>query len=112
TAEQSHLLVDISDGALAVDLSGPGPSPRPFAEPVGLLAATRHQLFMKRAVDIVGAIVGMVVLSPVALAIAIAIKLTSRGSVLYKQTRVGKDGREFTFLKFRSMRMGADYEKE
>ncbi len=50
----------------------------------------------------------LLVLSPVLLGIALAVKLTSRGPVLFRQTRVGVDGREFTMLKFRSMVAGAD----
>jgi lipopolysaccharide/colanic/teichoic acid biosynthesis glycosyltransferase len=48
------------------------------------------------------------VLSPVALLIAVAIKLTSRGPILYRQQRIGYQGRPFTMLKFRSMRVDND----
>ena len=50
----------------------------------------------------------LLVLCPVLVGIALAVKLTSRGPVLFRQTRVGVDGREFTMLKFRSMVAGAD----
>jgi exopolysaccharide biosynthesis polyprenyl glycosylphosphotransferase len=52
--------------------------------------------------------VGLLVLAPLLVAIAIAIKLDSPGPVFYRQERVGKDGRRFWILKFRSMRQDAD----
>jgi exopolysaccharide biosynthesis polyprenyl glycosylphosphotransferase len=58
---------------------------------------------MKRLMDIVGSLLAMVIFSPLFLAIAAAIKLTSEGPVLFKQTRIGQWGETFTFLKFRSM---------
>jgi lipopolysaccharide/colanic/teichoic acid biosynthesis glycosyltransferase len=67
------------------------------------------QLIMKRAIDIVfGCLLALLCL-PVCLIIAIAIKLTSKGPVLYKQQRVGQYGRQFTFLKFRSMYANNDH---
>jgi undecaprenyl-phosphate galactose phosphotransferase len=67
--------------------------------------------FSKRLFDFVLAGVGIVVLSPVFLAIAAAIKLDSRGSVFYRQTRVGKNGKVFDFYKFRSMLVGSDQDE-
>lgn len=64
--------------------------------------------FWKRVLDIIGSVVLILFLSPVLLAIAIVIKLTSKGSIIYKQTRVGRFGKEFSFLKFRSMYEDAD----
>jgi lipopolysaccharide/colanic/teichoic acid biosynthesis glycosyltransferase len=63
---------------------------------------------MPRAFDIVIAALALVVLSPILLAAAIAIKLGSRGPVIYRQLRVGKDGREFELLKLRTMVQGSD----
>jgi len=57
----------------------------------------------KRALDIVGSACGLLLLSPVLLAIATAIKLSSKGPVLFRQQRVGQFGTPFVFLKFRSM---------
>lgn len=57
----------------------------------------------KRACDIILSILGIIVLSPVMLIIAIAIKLNSRGPIIYSQKRVGEFGKLFTFYKFRSM---------
>ncbi|HEY3383881.1 MAG TPA: TIGR03013 family XrtA/PEP-CTERM system glycosyltransferase [Vicinamibacterales bacterium] len=62
----------------------------------------------KRAVDVVAATVGLLVAMPVMLLMALAIKLTSPGSVLYHQVRVGLQGRDFRVHKFRSMRADAE----
>jgi exopolysaccharide biosynthesis polyprenyl glycosylphosphotransferase len=62
----------------------------------------------KRAIDLLGAMVALVVLSPLMLLIALMVKLESRGPVFYRSSRIGKNGRSFTFLKFRSMVDGAD----
>jgi lipopolysaccharide/colanic/teichoic acid biosynthesis glycosyltransferase len=66
---------------------------------------TKSNLYsaIKRVVDIVGSACALVFLSPVLLAIAVAIKFTSKGPVLFRQQRVGQFGTPFTFLKFRSM---------
>lgn len=63
---------------------------------------------LKRAIDVTGSALGLVVLSPVFLAIGLLIKLTSKGPVLFCQRRVGWKGKEFTFLKFRSMSDNTD----
>jgi len=68
-------------------------------------------LLLKRAVDLVMALAVTVVLSPLFLVVALAIKLTSRGPVLYRQTRCGLGGRQFTLYKFRSMHAGADQQR-
>jgi len=61
------------------------------------------KLALKRALDLIGSAVLLVIVSPVFLLIALAIKLTSSGPVFFRQTRVGLNGRHFTLLKFRSM---------
>lgn len=66
------------------------------------------ELSLKRAIDIVGAIVGMLLFMPVMLITALAIKATSPGPVIFKQARLGKQGVPFTFYKFRSMHMNTD----
>jgi len=65
-------------------------------------------MVVKRVFDIVVSIVGIIVSAPSMVIIAIAIKLTSPGPVLYKQLRMSLDGREFWMLKFRSMRVDAE----
>lgn len=70
----------------------------PFA---GLRSATYR--VTKRAFDFIFALIGLIVASPLFLVVAIAIKLTSKGPVFFRQRRTGKDGKEFDILKFRSM---------
>lgn len=65
---------------------------------------------VKRVVDVALALLGIALSLPVMLAVAAAVKLSSRGPVLYRQTRVGLGDREFSLVKFRSMR--ADAEKD
>jgi exopolysaccharide biosynthesis polyprenyl glycosylphosphotransferase len=69
---------------------------------------SRSSLAIKRALDLIGAVVGLIAIAPLMLAIAIAIRLTSRGGVTFRQTRVGRDGAYFTMFKFRTMVDGAD----
>lgn len=73
-----------------------------------LTNAPLWKLGVKRLTDIVGALALLIVLSPVMLAAAAAVRLTSRGPVLFRQDRVGKDGEHFSMLKFRSMRIDAE----
>ena len=65
-------------------------------------------LFVRRSVELVLASLLLLLLSPLLVAIAIAIKLDSPGPVLFRQLRCGLHGRPFTFLKFRSMRVDAE----
>jgi exopolysaccharide biosynthesis polyprenyl glycosylphosphotransferase len=74
----------------------------------GLSPAARA---VKRSFDVVGSALGLFFLSPLLLAIAVAIKVTSAGPVLFRQTRVGRDGHPFEMLKFRTMHDGADARK-
>jgi len=71
---------------------------------------TRLSLILKRIIDFVGSAAALVVFSPLFLAIALAVKCTSPGPVLFKQRRLGASGKEFTFLKFRSMYVNSDPE--
>jgi len=64
--------------------------------------------FSKRIFDLIVAFGGLVTLSPLLLFVAVAIKLESKGSVLYVTKRIGSGGRIFNYLKFRTMREGAD----
>jgi exopolysaccharide biosynthesis polyprenyl glycosylphosphotransferase len=70
------------------------------------------QLLLKDCLDRVGAIVLLVLALPVFVVASIAIKLTSRGPILFKQVRLGLNGRKFTFYKFRSMKVGSEKEME
>lgn len=60
-------------------------------------------LLVKRTMDIVGSAVGLVVLAPVLIAAAVAVRVSSPGPVILRQTRIGRDGRPFTMYKFRTM---------
>ena len=63
---------------------------------------------VKRAVDFFGAFTALILAGPALMAVAAAVKLTSRGPILYGQVRVGRAGRIFTMYKFRSMRIDAE----
>jgi len=65
----------------------------------------------KRAMDILGSFIGMILLSPVFIGIAAAVKFTSPGPVIFSQVRVGRYGRHFRFYKFRSMYIDAEARK-
>ncbi len=67
--------------------------------------------FVKRSFDLVGATAVIIALSPVIAAVCTAIKFSSPGPVMFRQTRVGKDGKLFTVYKFRTMRVGAQGER-
>src|SRR5207245_2071230 len=69
---------------------------------------TRSSAAFKRAFDLFGACIGLLAISPILIAIAIAIKLDSRGPVFFRQLRVGRHGQRFHMLKFRTMVEGAD----
>jgi len=72
------------------------------------IALDGWKLAIKRAMDIIVSGVGLVIISPLLFAIALAVKLDSPGPVLYTQVRVGLDGKPFGMLKFRSMRVDAE----
>ena len=68
----------------------------------------KEDLVFKRAMDIVVAGIGLIITSPILLLTAILIKIDSSGKVLFMQERLGKDGRVFKIVKFRSMCTGAE----
>ena len=68
--------------------------------------------WVKRALDFSVGLIGLALTPPLMLVIGLAIKLDTPGPVIFSQTRVGKGGRPFTCYKFRTMRVGADEEKE
>lgn len=107
--------VDLLVSPLLHDVAGPRVSVRPASglpllhldEPV----LTGPKRFLKRAVDLGLAAFAMILLAPVFLIIALAIRLESPGPVFYISERVGRGGATFGCLKFRSMRVGADSER-
>jgi lipopolysaccharide/colanic/teichoic acid biosynthesis glycosyltransferase len=68
------------------------------------------QRAIKRGIDIIGSLGGLILLSPLILFLALVVKSNSPGPVIYKQTRLGRKGRRFTFYKIRSMYWKADEE--
>jgi exopolysaccharide biosynthesis polyprenyl glycosylphosphotransferase len=81
-----------------------------------LLGLRRYELtnssaFLKRALDVAGAVGGLVLLAPLFAIIALAIKATSPGTIFFRQSRVGRGGEMFAMFKFRTMYDGADDEK-
>jgi exopolysaccharide biosynthesis polyprenyl glycosylphosphotransferase len=72
----------------------------------------RRYTFLKRAMDIILSAGALAILSPVLILVAIAVKLTSRGPVMFRQERIGKDLKPFMLYKFRTMVEGADRMKD
>ena len=72
--------------------------------PKGAICVSFYNSFFKRFIDIVLSAVGILVLSPVYLILAVAVKLDSKGPVFFKQKRIGAGKKEFYILKFRTMR--------
>ncbi len=107
---REHLIVAPS----LTEVNGPRIHTRPVAGlPLIHVEMPRYDgsaQFMKRVFDIVGSSALILALSPVLAVIAVAVKLTSAGPVLYRQERVGLNGTPFDMLKFRSMRVNADDE--
>jgi exopolysaccharide biosynthesis polyprenyl glycosylphosphotransferase len=73
---------------------------------------SRSSLVLKRSLDLVGSSLGLVAAAPLMVVIALAIRLDSGGPAFFGQTRIGRDGRAFRILKFRTMVAGADGAKE
>lgn len=64
--------------------------------------------FLKRGFDFIAATIGFILISPILVIISVLIKLTSKGPILFKQKRVGRYGKEFNILKFRTMVVNAE----
>ncbi len=73
---------------------------------------SRSSQLVKRALDVTASIVGLVIFTPALVVIAMAIKLESRGPLLFRQSRVGRDGEVFEMLKFRTMVDGSEQQRE
>lgn len=72
------------------------------------LVLSRSSRFFKRVTDVVGASLALIVLAPVMAIIALAIRIDSRGPILFRQERIGRRGRRFALLKFRTMVVNAE----
>ena len=64
-----------------------------------------YQNYMKRGIDCILSLIGLIILSPILLIIAVIIKVTSPGPILFRQERVGKNNEHFRIMKFRTMRI-------
>jgi lipopolysaccharide/colanic/teichoic acid biosynthesis glycosyltransferase len=106
-AEVSSLRADASAGTLALPYPEVLPLPAEPHEHVHGAAARAT----KRAFDLIGAILLLVLLAPVWLVIALAIKFDTPGPVLFRQRRIGQEGRAFSMFKFRTMVDGAEEQK-
>ena len=93
------------------DKDGPGRPSNPALYPdlSNHSGGKQPLLIMKRTIDIVGGLILAILCLPFCAMIAIAIKATSKGPILFRQRRVGHHGRQFVFLKFRSMYVGNDH---
>ncbi len=73
---------------------------------------TGWQRLVKGSIDRLGAALGLVVLAPLLILVALAVRITSRGPALFRQERVGLDGRTFRVVKFRTMRVDAEHQRD
>ena len=86
---------EIYENAITIDLSN-----------VANKASALYSI-SKRTMDIVSSLVGLILLSPLFLLVAILIKLDSKGPIIFKQIRIGKNSKPFYIYKFRSMKIDA-----
>lgn len=106
----SRVLLELSDmTSYRVHVASLGTFPMLTVHSVSLNSL---QLYIKRLVDIVGALVGIILSSLIWIITAVAIKMDSPGPVFYSQNRVGMNGRIFKLYKFRSMFINADEKKK
>ena len=89
------------------EVAGRGRSPGRRPVRPGDVSQKRCQLAVKRCFDVVAALLGLIVLGPMMLLIALVVRLTSKGPALFAQDRLGKDERVFRIYKFRTMTVGA-----
>ncbi len=104
--------VDLVVAPALTDVAGPRIAIRPVAglplmyvdEPT-FSGWTR---FIKRSIDLIGSGVGLLLLGPILILIAISVRTTSKGPAIFKQARIGANGQTFVIWKFRTMKLGAD----
>jgi exopolysaccharide biosynthesis polyprenyl glycosylphosphotransferase len=104
--------VDLVVASSLIDVAGARTTIRPF-DGLPMLHVEHPRLhggirLVKELFDRVGALALLLLFGPVLLAVALSVRLTSRGPVLFRQVRVGRDGREFRIFKFRSMYVDAE----
>jgi lipopolysaccharide/colanic/teichoic acid biosynthesis glycosyltransferase len=86
----------------------------PAASPVALdgVAGNSIERFAKRAIDVVGALLGLVIATPIMLFVALAILVSDGSPAIFRQSRAGAYGKPFVIFKFRTMRRDADAERD
>ncbi|MGH8875618.1 MAG: sugar transferase [Acidimicrobiia bacterium] len=110
---EPHVVIDLRTGEPLVEIRPAeihDELPMVGAE-ARLLSAPQWMLAVKRLIDISVGLAALVILSPVFVLAAVAVKLSSPGPIFYVSDRVGRRGITFKFIKFRSMMVEADYEK-
>ncbi len=95
--------MDVASAELTLPLSGEAMPPHLTAVEPAAASISSHYPGAKRALDLVGSLVALIITLPLWVVVALLIRCTSRGPVLFRQSRVGRDGQLFTVLKFRSM---------
>jgi exopolysaccharide biosynthesis polyprenyl glycosylphosphotransferase len=100
-------LFEFLDGVSALDQVGGLP-----LLSIGIAKLSPVSMAAKRTLDVVGSLAALIVLSPLLLAVAIAIKLESKGPVFFRQPRAGRHNSEFQLIKFRSMYVDAEQRKQ
>lgn len=107
TTNRHSGLHPIQEASVQTATCGENPTVVP-ADPIRDASSDRKYQTIKRAMDVLVCLPGLLLLAPLFVAIAIAIKLTSAGPVLFRQQRFGKNLEPFTFYKFRSMYVNCD----
>ncbi|OGI04075.1 MAG: hypothetical protein A2104_00155 [Candidatus Melainabacteria bacterium GWF2_32_7] len=112
--ELNHLLHLIASSSKTINKDSFSVKVNPFwiARNYSLWLRRPFQWKIKRIFDLVASIIGVILISPVLVLIATAIKMDSRGPILFKQKRIGLYGKEFYMYKFRSMKQDAEEEFE
>jgi len=108
----TYPMADFADGDGDLQHREDGPVEEPVSSPYAVYAVDsllqQPMPLWKRGLDVVGAAIGLIVLSPLLLAVAAAVKLTSPGPIFFRQLRSGYGGAPFVIYKFRSMVDGAE----
>ena len=107
TIGSSPTLVSTVSGAGTAAISRRAESHRPLVDPVGV-SQKPYQQAAKRTADVVLSLLLLLVLAPVLLVLAVAVRLSSPGPVIFRQVRTGRGRRPFTIYKFRTMTAGSD----
>lgn len=108
TPSQMRVDTDLTDAPTPLAATIPQPRVAKDASQEDEVASTRAYERLKRAIDVVGSAAGLIVLTPVFIAIGVAVRLEDGGPILHRRQIVGRDGRQVYALKFRTMIPNAD----